>query len=166
MKRFPCTLLALAAASAMLPLTARAQEPIVVAPNPETLFTDADPKLHANKQVVLHIVRDLIQCNRWDEASQWLTDRYLQHNPNVTSGRENVIKFFGPPPRTPNCDKLTMPIVNVLTDGDIVGVVFRVEYDDPRKPGSKYASISFDQWRILNGRADEHWDTAQLTPPR
>jgi predicted SnoaL-like aldol condensation-catalyzing enzyme len=50
--------------------------------------------------------------------------------------------------------------VTVLTSGDIVGVVFR--YDDPRKPGGKYTTIWYDQWRIVDGRADEHWDTAML----
>lgn len=140
-----------------------AQEPVVAAADPEALFTDKDPTLRANKQVVLKIMHELLQCNRWDQADKYLNDRYLQHNPNVISGRANVIKYFGPPPPTPNCAaKLTFPIVTVLTSGNIVGVVFRAEYDDPRKPGSKYTSISYDQWRIVDGRADEHWDTAML----
>ena len=141
-----------------------AQEPVVAAADPEALFTDPDPVLNASKQVVLHIMRELLQCNHWDEADKWLTERYLQHNPNVTSGRDNVIAFFGPPPRTATCGKLTMPVVTVLTSGNIVGVVFRMEYDDPRKPGAKYTTISYDQWRIVDGRADEHWDTALLSP--
>lgn len=143
-----------------------AQEPVVAAADPEALFTDPDPALNANKQVVLHILRELLQCNHWDEADKWLTERYLQHNPNVTSGRDNVIAFFGPPPRTATCGKLTMPVVTVLTSGNIVGIVFRMEFDDPRKPGAKYTTISYDQWRIVDGRADEHWDTALLSPPQ
>ena len=157
-------LLAFTAALALLP--ASAQEPVVAAADPEVLFTAADPAVNADKQVVLHILRELLQCNHWDEADKWLTERYLQHNPNATSGRDNVIKYFGPPPRSATCGKLTMPVVNVLTDGHIIGVVFRMEYDDPRKPGSKYTTISFDQWRIVNGRADEHWDTAPLMPSK
>lgn len=39
----------------------------------------------------------------------------------------------------------------------------RTEYDDPRKPDAKYMSIWYDQWRIVDGRADEHWDTATLS---
>ena len=124
-----------------------AQEPVVAAADPEALFTDPDPVLHANKQVVLHILRELLQCNYWDQADKWLTERYLQHNPNVTSGRDNVIAYFGPPPKAPSCEKLTMPIVTVLTSGNIVGVVFRQEYDHPTKPGTKYTSIWYDQWR-------------------
>jgi predicted SnoaL-like aldol condensation-catalyzing enzyme len=79
-------------------------------------------------------------------------------------GRDNVVAYFKDLPRAPTCDKLTMPIVTVLTSGDIVGVVFRMEYADPRNEGQKYTSIWYDQWRIVDGRADEHWDTATLGP--
>lgn len=144
---------------------AHAQEPVVAAADPEALFTDADPVNHANKQVVLHILRELLQCNYWEQADRWLTERYLQHNPNIESGRDNVVALFSGGARAERCDKLTMPIVTVLTSGDIVGVVFRMEYDDPRNEGQKYTSIWYDQWRIVDGRADEHWDTAQLGPP-
>lgn len=142
-----------------------AQEPVVAAADPEALFTDSDPAKHANKQVVLHVLRELLQCNHWEKADRWLTERYLQHNPNVESGRDNVVAYFSGGERVEPCDKLTMPIVTVLTSGDIVGVVFRMEYDDPRNEGQKYTSIWYDQWRIVDGRADEHWDTATLGPP-
>jgi predicted SnoaL-like aldol condensation-catalyzing enzyme len=153
--------IALTTALAIAP--AFAQEPVVAATDPEALFTDSNPVLHANKQVVLHILRELIQCNYWDQADKWLTERYLQHNPNVRSGRDNVVAFFGPPPKAPTCEKLTMPIVTVLTSGNIVGVVFRMEYDHPNKAGAKYTTIFYDQWRIVDGRADEHWDTGLIT---
>jgi predicted SnoaL-like aldol condensation-catalyzing enzyme len=155
------TLVALAAllAGATAVAPALAQEPVVAAVDPEALFT-------ANKQVVLHILREILQCNHWDEADKYLTQRYLQHNPNVHSGLANVIKYFGPPPRTPVCGKLSMPVVTVLTSGNIVGIVFRAEYDDPRAAGKKYTSISYDQWRIVDGKADEHWDTAMLDAPK
>jgi len=145
---------------------ASAQEPVVAAADPEALFTDPDPVLHANKQVVLHVLRDLLQCNHWEKADQWLTERYLQHNPNVAAGRDNVVAYFSSAPRVENCGKLTMPLVTVLTSGDIVGVVFKVEYDDPRRPGEKYSTIWYDQWRIVDGRVDEHWDTATLRLPQ
>jgi predicted SnoaL-like aldol condensation-catalyzing enzyme len=156
---------AIAAAAVLGALgSVRAQEPVVAAADPEALFTDTDPVKHANKQVVLHILRELLQCNYWEQADRWLTERYLQHNPNVQSGRDNVLEYFRGLPRAEKCDKLTMPIVTVLTSGDIVGVVARMEYDDPRNEGQKYTSIWYDQWRIVDGRADEHWDTATLGP--
>ena len=82
----------------------------------------------------------------------------------VLPGRDNVVAYFAGQPRAEKCDKLTLPIVTVLTSGDIVGVVFRMEYDDPRNEGQKYTSIWYDQWRVVDGRVDEHWDTATLGP--
>ena len=140
------------------------QEPVVAAANPEALFTDKDPVLHARKQVVLHVLRELLQCNYWDQAAQYLSERYIQHHPAVQSGRANIVEYFSAGARTPTCEKLTLPIVTVLTSDDIVGVVFKMEHDHPTKPGTKYTTIWYDQWRVVNGRADEHWDISTLDP--
>jgi predicted SnoaL-like aldol condensation-catalyzing enzyme len=141
-------------------LPARAQEPVVGVPNPESLFTDKDPRLHANKQVALHIMRELLQCNYWDQADRWLTERYIQHNPNAASGRASVVKFFTSMklPRAATCDKLTTPIVAVLAEDDLVTVVWPMTCQHGNdKP---YTSTWFDMWRIRDGKADEHWDPA------
>jgi predicted SnoaL-like aldol condensation-catalyzing enzyme len=153
----------LLAALLITTLPARSQEPVVAAADPEALFTDPDPRLHANKQVVLHVLRELIQCNYWEQADKWMSERYIQHHPAVQSGRDNIIAFFKDGERAPSCERLTLPIVTVLTSDDIVGVVFRMEYDHPSKPGQKYTTIWYDQWRVVDGKVDEHWDTSQLT---
>src|SRR5215210_6579813 len=82
-----------------------AQAPVTGVSDPEALFTSLDPKLHANKQVVLHIVRDLLEAGRWSEAPKYLTQRYIQHNPNVASGLEPVMKFFSGSPARPIPDR-------------------------------------------------------------
>jgi hypothetical protein len=79
---------------AALALPVFAQELVRGVANPESLFTDTNPRLHANKQAALHIMKDLLQCNHWDEAEKWLTARYIQHNPNVVSGRDAVVEVF------------------------------------------------------------------------
>ncbi len=141
-------------------IPAVAQAPVVGVPNPESLFTDKNPKLNANKQVALHIMKDLLQCNHWDEAGKWLTDRYVQHNPNVASGLAPVVKFFGSRPKAATCDKLTTKVVAVLADGDLVTVVIPREYKEPKDPSKMYTTTWFDMWRIVDGKADEHWDPA------
>jgi predicted SnoaL-like aldol condensation-catalyzing enzyme len=140
-------------------LPAVAQEPVVGKAD-ETLFTDKDPRLHTNKQAALHIMRELLQCNYWDQADKWLTERYIQHNPNAASGRDGVVKFFNSlkRPRAKTCDKLTTPIVTVLAQGDYVTVVWPMTC---RHEGQKpYSSTWFDMWRFVDGKADEHWDPA------
>jgi len=72
-----------------------AQEPVVGVADPESLFHSKDKKLDANMQVVMHIMRDLLEANHWSDAPKYLSPRYLQHNPNVASGLEPVMKFFG-----------------------------------------------------------------------
>lgn len=135
--------------------------------DPESLFTSPDPKLHANKQVVLHIVRDLLEANHWDMAGQYLTREYIQHNPNVASGLEPVMKFFGSRTPTPIPDRRNWKtkVVSVTAEGDLVVVAFVREYADPRGPGKMYSTTWFDMWRIKDGKADEHWDPATIAVP-
>ena len=78
----------------LLSFTAVAQEPVVGVDDPESLFVDDDPVLHRNKQAALRIMRELLQCGQWDRADEWLTERYIQHNPNAASGRDGVVYFF------------------------------------------------------------------------
>ena len=133
-----------------------AQEPVKPAADVEALFKDANPKTQAMKQVAYHIERDLLQCNHWDEADKWLTERYVQHNPLVASGRAGVVKFFSSRPRAAACEKLDAPIVAVLADGDLVTVVSVSNRKDSK--GEAYTTTWFDMWRIVDGKADEHWD--------
>ena len=157
------TKLALFALSALFVGSLEAQEPVVGVDDPESLFQDEDPQLHENKQVALHIMRELLQCNYWDQAENWLTERYLQHNPNVGSGRDLVVDFFTATREpSPSCDELTTPIVAVLADDDLVTVVWPLQCVHP-ETGEQYTSTWFDMWRIVDGKADEHWDPAIRT---
>ena len=160
-------LIAVVLLSMVLAPVAYAQEPVVGVKDPEALFTDKDPKLHANKQVVLHIVRDLLEANHWADAPKYLSQQYLQHNPNVASGLDPVMKFFGSrkPGPIPDRNNWKTQVVAVVAEGDYVIVVFPREYDDPRTPGKKYTTTWFDMWRIKDGNADEHWDPATIAPP-
>src|SRR5262249_35601731 len=42
-----------------------AQDPVVGSKDPESLFTSKDPKLNANKQAAMHIMRDLLEAGHW-----------------------------------------------------------------------------------------------------
>jgi predicted SnoaL-like aldol condensation-catalyzing enzyme len=158
------------AMSAMVPGAAQAQmralsDPVVAHPDPESLFTNPDPKLNRNKQAALHIMRELLQCNQWSRAGEWLTDKYIQHNPVAASGLEGVIDYFvNVAKRTPTdpCPTLTSPIVAVQAEGDYVTVlaVRKMPYADD--PSQSYTTTWFDTWRFVDGKADEHWDPMTL----
>ena len=64
-----------------------AQEPVTGASDPDALFVSKDPKLNANKQVAYHIIKELIEAGHWEKADQYLTERYIQHNPLAACGR-------------------------------------------------------------------------------
>jgi predicted SnoaL-like aldol condensation-catalyzing enzyme len=144
-----------------------AQAPVVASDDPESLFTSPDPRLHANKQVVLHIVRDLLEAGHWSDAGKYLSDRYIQHNPQVASGLAPVQKFFsGRPERPiPGPKEWQTQVVAVVAEGDLVTVAFRREMPDPRKAGATYTTTWFDMWRIVDGKADEHWDYGTIAAP-
>ena len=144
-----------------------AQAPVTGVADPESLFTSPDPKLHANKQVVLHIVRDLLEANHWELADKYLTKEYIQHNPNVASGLDPVLKFFGSRVPTPIPDRTNWKtkVVSVTAERDLVVVAFARENRDPRDPSQTYTTTWFDMWRIKDGKADEHWDPATIAAP-
>ena len=145
---------------------AKAQERVVGVANPDALFTSPDPKLNVNLQAAYHIMKDLLECNHWDEADKWLTAEYHQHNPLVISGRDPVVKFFTSFRKpTPCPDKMKTAIVAVVAEGDLVMVATPREMTDPRDPSKKYTTTWFDMWRFKGGKADEHWDCQVIAPP-
>jgi predicted SnoaL-like aldol condensation-catalyzing enzyme len=142
---------------------ARAQEPVVGAPDAEALFTSLDPKLHRNKQAAYHIERELLVAGHWEMADRWLTDRYLQHNPNAASGRAGVVAFFTQVLKVqpkPIPEKLPIPVVAVVAEGDYVTVITPRTMKDPKDSTKTYTTSWFDMWRFVDGKADEHWDGA------
>jgi len=156
--------------SAAVPAGAQAlNDPVVAHPDPESLFTSSDPKLHRNKQAALNIIKVLLEANQWDRASEFLTDRYIQHNPLAASGLDAVIHYFTQVAKakpTPVLERTQRPIVAVQAEGDFVTVLFVQTLPVPGKPDQTYTTTWFDTWRFVDGKADEHWDPATLPPPR
>ena len=153
-------------AACALPMggSGHAQDTVTPAVNVEALFTSLDPKLQANKQVAYHIMKDLLEAGHWDLADRYLTERYIQHNPNVASGRKTVVDFFnglGMKPK-PIPERLSTPVVQVIAEGDYVVVVTVAKMPIPSEPSKTYTTSWFDLWRFKDGKADEHWDNAPL----
>jgi predicted SnoaL-like aldol condensation-catalyzing enzyme len=113
--------------------------------------------------VAYHIERDMLEAGHWEAADKWLTERYIQHNPNAASGRAGVVAYFTKVLKVrpkPIPAKLTLKVVAVVAEGDYVVVVTPRVVKDPRDPSRTYTTTSFDMWRIVDGKADEHWDGA------
>lgn len=142
-----------------------AQDAVVAAKDPEVLFTSTNAQLHKNKQVVYHIVKDLLESNHWELADKYIGEIYIQHNPNAANGRVAVVKFFTEVLKvkpTPILPKMKSKVVSVVAEGDLVTVAFVKEEKHPKDPTKTYTTTWFDQWRIVKGKAEEHWDGALL----
>jgi predicted SnoaL-like aldol condensation-catalyzing enzyme len=173
MKALPKYALAAAAATLAVAVSTPAaaqqrplSDPVVAHPNPEALFTSKDPKLNRNKQAALHIMKELLQCHQWNRAGEWLTGKYIQHNPVAASGLDAVVHYFVDVAKqkpTATCDKLTSPIVAVQAEGDYVTVsAVRTLPIPGSTTGETYTTTWFDMWRFVDGKADEHWDPMAL----
>jgi len=159
----PCRHLPLVAALLAGSPSLHAQEPVVGARDPDALFHSSDPKLNTNKQVAYHIVKDLLEAGHWELADKYLTERYIQHNPNAASGRNGVVKFFTEVRKVtpvPIPQKMNTKVVSVVAEGDLVVVAYVHEVKDAKDSSQSYTTTWFDMWRFKDGKADEHWDPA------
>ena len=59
-------------------------------------------------------------------------------------------------------EKLGAPVVQVIAEGDYVTVVTVSTLPVPGEEGKTYTTSWFDMWRFVDGKADEHWDSATL----
>ena len=158
----------LSAGSAQGHLYAQAlNAPVTAHPDPESLFTSPDPRLNANKQVALKIVKELLEAGHWDRASLYLTEAYIQHNPLAASGLNAVTHYFVDIAKVkpkPIPERMQTKVVAVTAEGDYVTVSFVRVLPDPRDASKTYTTTWFDMWRFKDGKADEHWDPATLPP--
>jgi len=140
---------------------ALAQVPVRANPQHEQLLASPDVRLAANKRLVYDFWREVFEGGHMELADKYLAESYIQHNPNVATGRAAFVEFFAKvaTPK-PIETRVKAPLVAILADGNFVTLSFVREYDDPKNPGGKYTTTWFDQFRLENGRIAEHWDPA------
>jgi predicted SnoaL-like aldol condensation-catalyzing enzyme len=139
-----------------------AQTPPTAAPSQLALLKSQDAKLAANKKLVFDMYRSIVNGGRTELAEKFFTKSYIQHNPNVASGRDALVAYIKKTrPAVAIPDEIGFPVITIMAEGDMV-LVASVEYvDDPEKPGAKYTTTHFDLYRIENGLIAEHWDNLQ-----
>jgi predicted SnoaL-like aldol condensation-catalyzing enzyme len=119
----------------------------------------------ANLDKALDWWRIVIQSRHVDQADKYQAEDYIQHNPNINTGREEFKKMFGRrEPVNPIPDKMANPPVVVGAKGDYVWLIWEREQKDPRNPDNTYHFNTFDVIRFQNGKIQEHWDSAMKNP--
>lgn len=124
---------------------------------PAASFADS-PKEERNKALTVEFYNAALNRKNFEEASKYLGDTYIQHNPTAKDGPEGLRGFLAflreqfPQSRS--------EIKRVFADGDYV--ILHVH--SVRVPGTRGNAI-IDIFRLdQNGKVVEHWDAVQPIP--
>jgi len=125
------------------------------------------PQEKKNQDIAIVEMKDILQYGHLELADKVMAPGYIQHNPNVPTGRDPFKQFFARFAKpTPIQDEWKKKPVLILTSGDIVFFLVENEGKDPLDPSKTYKYNWFDMLRVDNGMIQEHWDTAKKNPPR
>ena len=138
-----------------------AQVSVTPATNQISMLSSTDAKLAANKRLVFDFWREVFEAGHLDLADKFMAESYIQHNPNVPTGRAAFVDFFGkfkkPGPVSPT---ISAPLIAITAEGNLVILSFVREVPDPKDSSKKFTTTWFDMFRIDNGKIAEHCDPA------
>jgi predicted SnoaL-like aldol condensation-catalyzing enzyme len=136
--------------------------------NPPTTQQTApmNAKESKNLDMVLNWWREVLRARHAELAEKYQAEDYIQHDPNVPTGRAAFVKFFSSfgPPINPIPATLTPAPVVKGAKGDFVWLIFEHPGKDPRDPSKTYRFDTFEIIRIQNGKVQEHWDSEKKRP--
>lgn len=138
--------------------------PLVPAADQLALLESDDPKIARNKKFVWDFWRIVYEGGHMERAPDFMTERYIQHNPNVSSGRDRFIETIGAarPPR-PVLETSNFPIIDIIAENNMVVVMWARKVRDREHPEEIYNMTWFDVFRLdeATGKIDEHWDSSE-----
>jgi predicted SnoaL-like aldol condensation-catalyzing enzyme len=139
--------------------------PPAVSQDHAALLASPDPRLAANKRLVYDMYRIVLQGGHHDRAHEFIAEGYIQHNPNAAQGLAGIVDYVRETrPVREIKDKLELPLITLLAEGDYVMTSFvRPEKD---ANGETYYTTWFDLFRIGNGKIAEHWDPMLKSDPK
>ncbi len=101
------------------------------------------------KEKAIAVLDSLTTTDR--SALQYIDDdKYIQHNPNVATGKQGLIDFLNAIPQHPKQE--TSDIVRVYVDGSYVFA---------HSKSDQLGVVAFDIFRFEKGKIVEHWDNIQ-----
>lgn len=124
------------------------------------------PEEQKNEDLANIEYKDILQYGHVELAEKVMAPTYIQHNPNVPTGRAAFVEFFSKirkpePIQTTWKDEPEL----IITSGNLVLHMFRRFSADPSDPSKVYKWNWFDMVRVDGGLVQEHWDMAMKTPP-
>lgn len=138
--------------------------PLVVAEDQRALLASNDPKLARNKQHVYDFWRIVYEAGHMERAAEFMAPEYIQHNPNVESGRDAFIETMSKArPKREVGESSRFPIIDIIAERDIVMVMWARKVRDREDPNLIYEMTWFDVFRVddKTGLISEHWDSSE-----
>ena len=120
--------------------------------------TSPPSQAEQNRALVLYFSEQVFNKHDMAVAERFLSDGYIQHNPNLPTGKAAFIKFFTEMATArPN---LHSEIIRSAVDGNLVYTHVRTS---DGTPGGTVAIVNI--FRVENDKIVEHWDVVQAVPP-
>lgn len=125
----------------------------------KSMLSSNDPQLAKNKQLVYDFWRSVIEGGHLELVPQYMQESFMQHNPNVPTGRQGFLDFFSKFAKPlPIADTIKGHLIDIVAEGDHVVLSFRRGHRDPKDATKYYWATEFDMFRIEGGKIAEHWD--------
>ncbi|MCC6735082.1 MAG: nuclear transport factor 2 family protein [Bauldia sp.] len=113
---------------------------------------------HASGQVAVRLLDMAFNDRNVGEAfDRFVAPPYRQHNPQVPDGIEGALA--GIPHLLAAMPGLRYDVKRVLVDGDLVAVHSHIT-----NGAGDRGTAAVDIFRVVNGKAVEHWDVLQPVP--
>jgi predicted SnoaL-like aldol condensation-catalyzing enzyme len=127
---------------------------------------DLSAQERKNLEIAIVEFKDILQYGHVELAEKVMAPTYIQHNPNVPTGRAAFVEFFSRTrkPEPIKAEWKDKPEITIVS-GSYVFMMFKRENKDPDDPAKTYPAYWFDMVRVDGGLIQEHWDAAVKNPP-
>ena len=115
----------------------------------------------ANLRLTLDWWREVIEAGHLELVPKYQAESYIQHNPNISTGRAGFLAAFAKDnsPVNPIPARLRNPPVLAAGRGDYVWMMF-----ETRLPSPAFYQNRFELLRLQDGQVQEHWDIDAKLP--
>ena len=111
-------------------------------------------RAHRNKDLIVRGIAEFAAGNV-DVLRTLLREDFVEHSPDVPSGREAFVEYIAAAPVA----RAKLDLKRVIADDEYVVVHYRM-----RTPDDDAGTAVADIWRLVDGQIAEHWDVVQPVP--
>ena len=113
-------------------------------------------KTDMNRAIVRRLVEDGLIAKNVNVLREIISEEtYIQHNPDVSDGREHFLQLF----EVENSPLEYHDLVHIVAEGNFVAVMCRTTWEGDD-------CCQADLFRLEDGKIVEHWDTAEMVGPK